>query len=918
MDWDVLFDGVSIADKVISFDIVKGRGHFCKQVTVEVADYSLKDSIDLTGVLEDLLLEVQTNTGSGWISEGTFFIERCSPSQNKDAITLTLWGRDESAKLTQPFARKMSKEYDEDTTLYEIIEEILTDCGLEYDEDRMLIDDFIIYANSYSVQEMYPLEVLQQLVSVTDGFLYTDRQGQIWVVKDEYHWDDSVTELGATVIASIAEREDYPEFGNRVRVGSFADAGELNISINLQFEEYSVAVGEGITGIAVVTRKDGTPVPDGYKVEWTTDNSNYASWSLDETSVTTHRITDESQTATSRRLVSTDYPIRQVHSVTVVSTGEEIDVKEFNGTSIVLDDDLPFTDSAVVIDYSTGYATNTLVGGSTGEVEVDVHAIVETFVRDTQTIRVDTSSGDPTAEQAAYVTIVTKDFITDETITDPGDVRLDDILQGATEDGMLDLGLVEGGEHDISIRDVSGYKDTDEENEGLANDTIRVGQTVYETAEGEETNDTISDHNDLSNIQGGTTGQRYHLTAAELAALSTYTTVTQVNSLISTHAALTTGVHGAGANTLATDADIVAAIAAHVALSDPHTVYLKLAGRSGGQTAIGGTDSGDDLTLQSTFHATKGSILFGTSAYNEVNNRLGLGLTGPNEQLELTGNVRLATTTASTIGVIYKDGNRFLHNFQHPTGDTAIPDGMNVFLGFNCGNFTLGSTATDTKHGSLNAGLGRGALESLTTGYENMAIGSYCLGSTTTGYRNMAIGTSSMFGNTDGYRSVAIGSHSLRYVDGKLNVAIGDQAGFGVSESSEVDRNVFIGASAGHSVITGADYNLCLGYHAGDNITSGARNIMIGKDADAPVAAGDDQLNIGNTIYGDLANDKIAIGASPLTNECDVGCLNDGVLALKETSTPTADANYGKIYCKNDNKVYFQDGAGNEHEIAFA
>lgn len=38
---------------------------------------------------------------------------------------------------------------------------------------------------------------------------------------------------------------------------------------------------------------------------------------------------------------------------------------------------------------------------------------------------------------------------------------------------------------------------------------------------------------------------------------------------------------------------------------------------------------------------------------------------------------------------------------------------------------------------------------------------------------------------------------------------------------------------------------------------------------------------------------------------------------LKETSTPTADANYGKIYAKNDNKLYFQDGAGTEHEIAF-
>jgi hypothetical protein len=40
------------------------------------------------------------------------------------------------------------------------------------------------------------------------------------------------------------------------------------------------------------------------------------------------------------------------------------------------------------------------------------------------------------------------------------------------------------------------------------------------------------------------------------------------------------------------------------------TQYAKLAGRSGGQTLIGGTASGNDLTLQSTSHATRGDIFF--------------------------------------------------------------------------------------------------------------------------------------------------------------------------------------------------------------------------------------------------------------------------------------------------------------------
>ncbi len=62
---------------------------------------------------------------------------------------------------------------------------------------------------------------------------------------------------------------------------------------------------------------------------------------------------------------------------------------------------------------------------------------------------------------------------------------------------------------------------------------------------------------------------------------------------------------------------------------DDHSQYALLAGRATGQTLIGGTASGEDLTLQSTAHATKGSILFGASAYDEVNDRLGVATTLP-------------------------------------------------------------------------------------------------------------------------------------------------------------------------------------------------------------------------------------------------------------------------------------------------
>jgi hypothetical protein len=47
---------------------------------------------------------------------------------------------------------------------------------------------------------------------------------------------------------------------------------------------------------------------------------------------------------------------------------------------------------------------------------------------------------------------------------------------------------------------------------------------------------------------------------------------------------------------------------------DDHTQYALLAGRAGGQTLIGGTAAGEDLTLQSTSNATRGSVILADEA----------------------------------------------------------------------------------------------------------------------------------------------------------------------------------------------------------------------------------------------------------------------------------------------------------------
>lgn len=98
--------------------------------------------------------------------------------------------------------------------------------------------------------------------------------------------------------------------------------------------------------------------------------------------------------------------------------------------------------------------------------------------------------------------------------------------------------------------------------------------------------------------------------------------------------------------------------------------FFILGGQAGGQIARGDTASGGNLTLMSTVHATKGKILFGTSAYDEVNHRLGIGTASPSSILELDpGNagailLNFDDTTGGFFGVTFKDSTSGNNKWQ--------------------------------------------------------------------------------------------------------------------------------------------------------------------------------------------------------------------------------------------------------------
>lgn len=171
---------------------------------------------------------------------------------------------------------------------------------------------------------------------------------------------------------------------------------------------------------------------------------------------------------------------------------------------------------------------------------------------------------------------------------------------------------------------------------------------------------------------------------------------------------------------------------------------------------------------------------------------------------------------------------------------------------------------------------------------------------------------------------------------GKYNVTLGQLAGDSITTG---DNNIAIGYNALTAVST-ASYNLAIGvdaltlstggnntaigYSAGSNITTGTNNIMIGYDVDAVTAAGSNQLNIGNTIYGDLSTDYVGIGNNAPSVALDVtgdieytGVISDvSDLRLKDNIVEL-DSALGKIMALNPVSFTMKSDPDKRVELGF-
>jgi hypothetical protein len=126
-----------------------------------------------------------------------------------------------------------------------------------------------------------------------------------------------------------------------------------------------------------------------------------------------------------------------------------------------------------------------------------------------------------------------------------------------------------------------------------------------------------------------------------------------------------------------------------------------------GYTLLGSTTAGGNLTLQSTAHATKGKILFGTSAYDEVNNRLGIGTTSPGAALEIASIANPGLIVGDGTTGYLKIGGSTLSKIS--SGALMLNSGLwvsgQVFANINSGGFN----AAHLLYNSATSAIGNGA-----------------------------------------------------------------------------------------------------------------------------------------------------------------------------------------------------------------
>jgi len=345
---------------------------------------------------------------------------------------------------------------------------------------------------------------------------------------------------------------------------------------------------------------------------------------------------------------------------------------------------------------------------------------------------------------------------------------------------------------------------------------------------------------------------------------------------------------------------------------DDHAQYALLAGRSSGQTVIGGTAITDILKLQGT--AGNGTLtaaaiqaLVGnngaTIATTILNNgNVGIGTIAPSARLEVAGStdatqfiVRANATQSNSnplIKLLSSGGTELLRLHSDNTN--------NLFLGKDAGR--VNNVSGVGNEGLYNAFIGNGAGFSSTTGYNSTFIGVSAGYSNTTGYNNTFVGSFAGYNTTTGNNNTAQGSYALvSNTTGFNNVAQGNsvltanttgyenvaQGNYALVSNTTGYGNAAQGHSALNLLTTGIN-NTAQGFHAGSFIADGStanatsnHSLYLGMYTKALANGDANEIVIGYNAIG-VGTHSVVLGNDSITKTVLKGSVGLG------TTTPAA------------------------------
>jgi len=160
--------------------------------------------------------------------------------------------------------------------------------------------------------------------------------------------------------------------------------------------------------------------------------------------------------------------------------------------------------------------------------------------------------------------------------------------------------------------------------------------------------------------------------------------------------------------------------------------------------------------------------------------------------------------------------------------------------------------------GNFNTASGSGALETITTASDNTANGYLALASDTTGSRNTAVGYEALTANTSGNDNTAMGLEALfSNLNGAENTAVGYES---LLSNTNGSYNVATGYASLYNNLSG-NYNTANGFFAMYGNTNGTYNTAVGIQSLYQNATGDFNVALGGgALFSTTGNQNIAIG----------------------------------------------------------